>query len=162
VQEIYDKRTIHRLVGVSPQNGLSKIDISSKFVPEARPARNTRAAEVVESAWGEADMEPETDEEVQPKRKEEYDDGGRYAIGAPSRKRRKTGGRSDHHVATVFVTDDDGETFGRRSEDSLDEEEREYDLQLDEGFASRPSLGQDRRRSYWLSKGGTSNGIDSS
>lgn len=156
---MYDNRTLHRLVGVSPQNGLSKVDMSSKFVPatqSTRSARDTLATESVDSAWGEADMDPETDDDVQQKQKEEYDDGGRYAIGPPSRKRRKTGGRSDRHVATVFITDEEDEAFAQESEDSLDEEEREYDWRLDESSASRPNVGQDRRRSYWLSKGGTS------
>ncbi|KAI0373072.1 hypothetical protein BV20DRAFT_1014460 [Pilatotrama ljubarskyi] len=159
VQEVYDRQILHRMLGITPQASLTSMG-------EANGTSRAAEEASVKSAWGEADMEPESDDEA---------DGpadvveSRYEIDSrrqPPKKRRRTGTRADEDVTvhTVYTTDDedpydDMYSFARQSreDDGISEEEREYDLSaLDEearGSRAGPAdAATASRRSYWLSK----------
>lgn len=192
VQEVYDKRTLHHLVGVNPKeisvpkppardssNGKASMNHNGK--PSS--ASNSRAAESVQSAWEEADTKLDSDQGQAASARvnsikrgmETEEEEGRYGIGRgrlPLKKRRKTGGREDAH--TVFTTDDDEEEVDEfiagfamsEGVDSIDEE-GEYDEILKPGPDRNNITGSrvEERRSYWLSKGigvGSPGGSDSS
>ncbi|OJT08695.1 Poly(A) RNA polymerase cid14 [Trametes pubescens] len=135
VQEVYDRQILHRMLGITPKTLAPKVEVggASRAAGEAS----------VKSAWGEADMEPETeDEEGRPEDAVE----SRYEIDSkrqPPKKRRRTGARADKDVAaeTVYTTDDedpydDMYSFAQQAkvDDGISEEEREYALAaLDKG-----------------------------
>ncbi|KAH9852744.1 hypothetical protein C2E23DRAFT_756340 [Lenzites betulinus] len=160
VQEVYDRQVLHRMLGITP-----KVTTPAPTAPgEPRGASSRRAAEEasVRSAWGEADMDPETDEEEgAPADVVE----SRYEIDSrrqPPKKRRRTGARADKDVTvhTVYTTDDDDpydDAYASKREsrvdDGISEEEREYDLAaLDEKGRGAGDAATASRRSYWLSK----------
>lgn len=159
VQEVYDRQILHRMLGITPKTLAPKVEVggASRAAGEAS----------VKSAWGEADMEPETeDEEGRPEDAVE----SRYEIDSkrqPPKKRRRTGARADKDVTaeTVYTTDDedpydDMYSFAQQAkvDDGISEEEREYDLAaLDKGRGRGSGSGSSdaaaaSRRSYWLSK----------
>ncbi|EIW60204.1 uncharacterized protein TRAVEDRAFT_164816 [Trametes versicolor FP-101664 SS1] len=160
VQEVYDRQILHRMLGITPKTLAPKVEVggASRAAGEAS----------VKSAWGEADMEPETeDEEGRPEDAVE----SRYEIDSkrqPPKKRRRTGARADRDVTaeTVYTTDDedpydDMYSFAQQAkvDDGISEEEREYDLAaLDKGRGRGSGSGSSdaaaaaSRRSYWLSK----------
>ncbi|KAH6902452.1 hypothetical protein BKA70DRAFT_1306935 [Coprinopsis sp. MPI-PUGE-AT-0042] len=196
VQELYDQRTLHKLVGVQPtSHGFSSLSDSRRNQPRdsggrSRPppppppppppkAQPPKRELQIQGAAKRAAPSQEVDElsEEDGYREagsrlglngygedddDEDDAGGRYAIGQPPRKRVRTGNAAqDNH--TVFVTDDDEED-GRNSGSEEDEDESRYRHRRDPGrekerLSRDPSREQeeqernDKRRSYWLSKG---------
>lgn len=181
MQEVYDNRTLHRLLGVEPRKRISDPKFASQsesrrsinFQAESSTASNGRSkvssysAQAVEEVFEEADMELSSDSEkhtppssrAKEKRREPSEEEGRYGIGSRDqrpKKRRKVGTRADAH--TVFMTDEEDDEDGVIAHTITDEES---DLEHDEyasdggveGEQGTKTAEQDRRRSYWLSKG---------
>lgn len=155
IQEVYDRRTLHNLLDIKPKPTV--ISGAGGETNERGEEASSSGVNNAYSAWEEsghtkeADMVLESDEERHTRDLEEdAEEGDRYDIGRyqPLKKRRKTGGREDAH--TVFTTDDD-EWEG--SQDSLDEEEEGAYANKVESPKRKSDLPNDKRRSYWLSKG---------
>ena len=181
VQEVYDQRVLHKLLGVDPRPVVVTMTMDAK--PAARDHKETgtsnrngsievrTVAKAVWSVSSGSDTESQRgddDENVVylgSKRKDQEDgeieeDSGRYDIGrkgaakAPPTKRQKTGPRKG--VSVYFV---DGDSDGASDEDENSvvlDEEAEYDLEEPSGTSEKPasqSNDRDKRRSYWLSKG---------
>ena len=132
------------------------------FQPESSRdghAKSELSAQVVDDIFEEADMEMDSDiEELEkPERRDHVEEeGGRYGIsvrrGQPPSKRRRMGTAQDTH--TVFTTDDEEEE-GLIVSTITDEGESldEYEANDLEDARDSKAAQQDRRRSYWLSKG---------
>ncbi|KAJ6622921.1 hypothetical protein B0H10DRAFT_2162680 [Mycena sp. CBHHK59/15] len=174
VKEVYDKQTLHRLVGVAPNAHLSNgmkpngkasrsrtpvvVDGAADAKVNGKPRSSAQAS--VQSAWAEADMGLSDD--AGPQRRSDEQE-GRYAIGLPPpKKRRKTGKYSaDTHVVTFTADSDASESDSNAGEGepkSKKEKEKEdaSPLQI-KGMgrrtSSNSSLSSNTRRDYWLSKG---------
>ena len=108
VQELYDQRVLHSIVGVKPLPTVVESDKKTSQSPSSK-------RQAVDDAW----------EEMRRKREYAYDEslsswqhhrgandgeeGGRYDIGRhPPKKRRKTGRAINNHPV-IFVDDDDEE-----------------------------------------------------
>ncbi|KAF7440289.1 hypothetical protein PC9H_000633 [Pleurotus ostreatus] len=163
VEEEYNSRALHDLLGVKPRpvvvDAVVEEPKPSKTKPStAKPAsgRRTKESQSVASAWGDDDDEivilgassGQSPSKAEAIVDDEESDGGRYGIGQPPHKRRKTGMDRDNH--TVYVVDDE-------EEDSLAEEEAHYisdSSSAQEVVSKKPvSKGdKDRNRSFWLSK----------
>ncbi|KAJ7087544.1 hypothetical protein B0H15DRAFT_922935 [Mycena belliarum] len=160
VKEVYDKETLHRLVGV-PRKANGK------------PQSSARARAGVQDAWAEADMVL-SDDGNDATRSPEQD--GRYGIGlSPPKKRRKTGKYPvDEHIVTFTADSEDSEDSEEgalkpaRSKERLGGvKAKDKSAQGDEalrikGMGSRSSSGSSldpaAKRDYWLSK---ANGLGS-
>ena len=157
------------MVGVTPQ-----------FSLPARPDANSGASRFpesrsVKSAWGEADMELESDDEARRANKdgedEEEEETGRYGMERrkePPKKRQRTDAQTrGATLEAVYTTDEDDEAQSpivrpvihlhqdHSDGDGVSEEEAAYDVSnLDtvnqERGGGRPEAAN--RRSYWLSK----------
>ncbi|THU80627.1 hypothetical protein K435DRAFT_831962 [Dendrothele bispora CBS 962.96] len=188
IREVYDKRTLHRLLGIRPRPVV--VDATPSFNSKGGNTVNGHAkptkVDGISRVWTVTadDDDSDTNPDSSPVHKgssrsvtasrsrrqvsDDDEDEGRYAIGKePPVKRRKTGGRGDHEIVggpVSFTTDDDSDTGDDTGSDadSLMEEEREYDLdsdfEHDDGKvkgdnSEKPQSRDDRKRSYWLSKG---------
>jgi len=144
VQELYDKRVLHNLLGLKPSPTVVNGDDSGVTlgIPTSSASQAVRSTQ---SAWHQAEVGVRSDDEHRPSRRRhvsEDEDEGRYDINRrqPPQKRRKMGRPQDSH--TIFTTDDEHDSI----RDSLDEEEAHYEVDLkDVGMA-------EKRRSFWLSK----------
>ncbi|KAG6829240.1 hypothetical protein H0H87_012200 [Tephrocybe sp. NHM501043] len=157
VQELYDKRILHNLLGVKPQLPITSANGTAPKSNGPKPPSShsqTAAASSIKSAWQEADREPDSPR----KRRHDLDDDeeqGRYTIGRqqPPSKRQKTGSRKDAHV--TFMTDEDES----QSEDEKEDLQYGSEIEIIERPTSTRSTSSkdiekaDNRRSYWLSKG---------
>lgn len=149
MQELYDKRVLHRILGVEPRNSI---------VHHAEVRRRTptspRHSRVVESAWTNKQLKDETDYEDDHHRRNpnSYDqEGGRYDIGRSSSKKRRRAQRSDDHPV-YFVAD--GDSRGDLSEGEVEGDEEAGEVHEDDGRGSRENGGISRhtRRKFWLGK----------
>ncbi|KAF8646922.1 hypothetical protein AX16_007014 [Volvariella volvacea WC 439] len=148
VQELYDMRTLHNLLGVKP---VAEVVVAANDGPSPKETRpHTQAAQdVVQTAWQEA--EGEADARHDRRGEESSDEEGRYDIGRqPARKRQNVG---DKPAPTVFTTDDEEE-----SDDGLVLNVIDGASEEEAGYASGDGLSSRRnkeaeRRDYWLSKG---------
>ncbi|KAH9484478.1 Poly(A) RNA polymerase cid14 [Psilocybe cubensis] len=165
VQELYDRRVLHNILGVKPQPIV--IQDSDDEVDDER-RKDSKTSHVIESVWENGDRQSDSDNDDAHLRRNGHtgdDDGGRYAIGRqPPKKRRRTGREEDSH--TVYLEDDDEDeeelSFGggrRGDANKVDElEDGEYSSNgSDEEdrpgrFQKRDDPKRDARRSYWLSK----------
>jgi len=145
VQEVYDKRTLHNLLGIKPR---------PVVVSHATNEVDSHSAGTVSRVWN----APEDDDEdhfVPDSRSRRHasdddDEGGRYAIGKqPPNKRRKID--ADGPVVSFTTDESEAEDETNSDADSLMEEEGEYDLDFGE-FKIKGSASVEKR-SYWLSKG---------
>ncbi|EIW84734.1 hypothetical protein CONPUDRAFT_47123 [Coniophora puteana RWD-64-598 SS2] len=174
LQEVYDDRALHELLGVSPKPSVS-MDTTASRNNKRQGESSRRGAASVEEAWGEAEIDfvgedavegiedgaGEDDEDGEDD-DDDDDDEGRYGI-----QKRKS---RPHQPDIVFISDEDDHTSG------LSAEEAEYargapdldsgsDSDSDGGRSSvkgRESAKVERasaRRSYWLAKG-VPNGYD--
>lgn len=149
MQELYDKRILHNLLGIKPR----AIDHVVVIGPRKPPSSTAReASNSVISAWHEAEMDPEDDHQKR-RRDHEFpddDEEGRYSINwkQPPKKRQKVGGGRDRH--TVFTTDDEEDGLTT----VLDSEAEDAHYASDIGSPRQRDLEKmEQRRSYWLSKG---------
>lgn len=157
MQELYDKRTLHNLLGIKPQpvavESVTKMTRESSGRKE-RPSSTLREANSVRSAWEEAEMHPDDDDDhYHHKRRREYQDEeeGRYDISwkRPPRKRRRA--RRPEDAPTVYISDDEEDSTRAYS---LDSEMEEVHYVSDEDDVQPEKLQKVvQRRSYWLSKG---------
>ncbi|KAH9043330.1 hypothetical protein EDB85DRAFT_2218083 [Lactarius pseudohatsudake] len=171
VQEVYDKRVLHRLVGVPPRATVAQ------HVPRlngtARP--NGSGASAVQSAWEPTDRSRESDgggvgqkpdSAAKGQTREIIDvdadvEENRYGI--PPRKRQKTGQRSETPIE--FTTDSDEEASedeivvlecdSTREEDG-DGVEMGTEGGTESGRGGRVKI--NRKRAFWASKSGTVTG----
>lgn len=169
VQEVYDQRTMHRLLGVEPVvPTVASVPSSDKH---GGAKRSREGAESVKSAWEEADMDLGPDHEKRPDHEEE----SRYDIETrqPPKKRRRKGTKIDTHIYISDDEDDERDEDGEdaavvvhTAADSGDErgvvatlselEEEAYDTggSDEEGAAPESKAEKKQRtRSFWLSKG---------
>ena len=154
MQELYDQRVLHSIVGVKPLPTVVK-HVESDDKTSQSPSSKRQA---VEDAWEEMrrDREYAHDESSSSRQHHrvanDSEEGGRYDIGRqPPKKRQKTGRAIDNHPV-IFVDDDDEEERHKYHDD--DSEDGEYDHRHESDYKSYPENPRnDRRRSYWLSKG---------
>jgi hypothetical protein len=152
VQELYDKRTLHNLLGLKPSPITVNGDDGKMNGNASRRPSPPRPVKIAQSTRHETPVE--SDEDYLPTRRRQDQNEGRYDIGRRPRKFRKIERPQDSH--TVFTTDDDDEYYERssvriESADSFDEEEAHY--AVDKVDLRNPARGRaEKRRSYWLSK----------
>lgn len=117
MQELYDSRTLHRIVGVpakahhtTPSNGTSTNGTDKPAKHKSKSSKHkskSKESKSVSSAWEEADMELASDDD-HPRQRDDgevEEEEGRYGIEKRHRtssRRRKTGAST-----VMFITDDD-------------------------------------------------------
>jgi len=154
VQELYDKRVLHRLLGTGSR--ISTAVVHHTEVRERQPSGCTspQNSRVVESAWTNGQLNDRSDHEDDYHRRHSNSheqDGGRYDIGRPtSKKRRKTQRSEDNPV--YFVVDRDRK--GDLSEGEIGDDATTKVYYEDDGHGSRQANGLSRhtRRKFWLGK----------
>ncbi|KAG1756907.1 uncharacterized protein EDB91DRAFT_1095130 [Suillus paluster] len=144
LQEVYDQRSLHKLLGTSPMPHV----VVASVLDTATHGRPSTAVASTESWDRSVDMTLETDEESLPQEpsgsRQDNDELGKYHI-----EKRRT---LQKHRASQ--SDQQPEVFTADEEDSVDEEEAVYEMGLDDGFSGDETRSRmSRRRSYWLSKG---------
>jgi non-canonical poly(A) RNA polymerase PAPD5/7 len=165
VQEVYDKKVLHRLVGISPK---------ATVVQEAPQLNGVVRSNgsIVQSAWEPTERPQETDDEGRARKSalstkarprevidvDANDDESRYDI--THKRRRKMNEIID--AKTVFTTDEEseGDAVIEVSEDggSLAEEEAKYGYVEEMGIEEEKKGGQvkiNRKRAFWAAKSGT-------
>ncbi|KAI0320708.1 hypothetical protein OF83DRAFT_1052529 [Amylostereum chailletii] len=173
--EVFDKRTLHRILGVEPKPSVV-IDLTND-TPRVNESRKNGASSV-KAAWQAADRSDDEPPSRKPPSSQKTprevinvdadEEESRYGI--PPKKRRRLGTTADTH--TVFTTDDEedleeGELVVHGltdrdddSDDSLAREELEYDVFTDDtepeqapsSFKGNRST-KDRKRAFWAAKG---------
>ncbi|KAF8838345.1 hypothetical protein BDN67DRAFT_933948 [Paxillus ammoniavirescens] len=141
LQEVYDKGSLHQLLGVSPKASVVTANASNKHQTKGD---SLVGASSVQEAWDEADRALESDDDHRNGVTEQKDpeDTSRYHI---QETQRHSNGASRFSALATYTTDEDEEE--ELSEDEL--EHQAYDIESDDDDRkSRMS----RRRSYWLSK----------
>jgi len=141
VQEVYDKKVLHQLVGVQPKATVTQDEPQLSDIVHSKGG----GASVVQSVWEPAERSQETDDEGHARRtvlpreviEVDGDEESRYEI--TRRKRRRTKEVID--AETIFTAD----------EGSEEDEERERGGQL--------PVRINRRREFWASKAGTGAGL---
>jgi non-canonical poly(A) RNA polymerase PAPD5/7 len=163
VQEVYDKKVLHRLVGVPPKASVVQ------DVPQHNGAVRSNGG-IIQSAWEPIERSQETDDDGHARKPESSttarsrevidvdanDEESRYEI--PRKKRR----RIEQVIADIVFTTDEGSEGDEvivieSSEEggSLAEEEAEYGMgEMKEGGQVRIN----RKRAFWAAKAGTSAG----
>lgn len=164
MQEVYDKKVLHRLVGVPPRATVVQ------DIPQLNGVGRSNGS-IVKSAWEPTERSQETDDEGHArkpglptkKRSREVidvdadDDESRYGI--PRKRGRKNNEVID--AKAVFTTDEESEgdeviEVGSSEEGgSLAEEEGEYVFVEDEEKKSG-QVKINRKRAFWAAKAGTS------
>lgn len=155
LEEVYEKRVLHKLLRVAPQPSVIIAD-----VPTDHNAKGKSRPDSVQEDWG-GEMELESDDEVGHEAAEEgnSDESGRYDIQERRRTRSgRTNGTDQLDLLATYTTD----------EDDLSEDEREDQAYDSVGSDDDVRKGRkERRRSYWLSKcvgpgdGDSESGVDS-
>ncbi|PCH37934.1 hypothetical protein WOLCODRAFT_148891 [Wolfiporia cocos MD-104 SS10] len=148
VQEVYNRKVLHQMLGITPQTGLS-----AKAPPSSEPKGKGRInKERVKSAWEdtETDMklgsEARNDKNAAVRVREE----DRYQLEKrlqPPRKRRRLDRESDGHA--VFTTDDEDRESREYEAYGVDPESEEDGRSS--AFKPRGSRRRDKQ-DYWLSK----------
>lgn len=155
---MYDSGVLHRILGIDPNIPVT-VDMKHSSGSSKKPSSSVsyaQAAQSVKSAWEEAEMVMDSDDE-EIKNNEEEESRYRAAdarSGQPPTKRRKTGKDKDIH--TVYTTDDeeDEDPVGGNKGDKTAEEEAEYAVLSASDDDDKP--GKPKKsdvRSFWLSKG---------
>jgi len=148
VQELYDKRTLHRILCVKPRATVIHVaDDTRRQSPRGQesPSSSIKNSGIVESAWNVSSCDEAEYGSVYNKRRRRYssgreDEGGRYDIGRRSHKRFKK-----EDPGAVYVAYDD--------EDEPEEGEYARPIELDNHHTARQAKGNtDKKRSYWLAK----------
>lgn len=148
MQELYDKRTLHRILCVKPRATVIHVaDDTRRQSPRGQesPSSSIKNSGIVESAWNVSSCDEAEYGSVYNKRRRRYssgreDEGGRYDIGRRSHKRFKK-----EDPGAVYVAYDD--------EDEPEEGEYARPIELDNHHTARQAKGNtDKKRSYWLAK----------
>jgi len=152
VQELHDKRTLHRILGVEPRNtGVHHAEVREHQPSGHKPGTSSQDTRGVESAWTKGRLQDESDYDDDHHRRHlnSHDqDGGRYDIGRHSSKKRRRVQRSDHD-GVYFVADADSR--GDLSEGELEEIEDDGEVHEKHGRVSRQT-DRHKRRDFWLGK----------
>ncbi|KAG2357091.1 hypothetical protein BDR07DRAFT_1298717 [Suillus spraguei] len=154
IQEVYDQRSLHKLLGTSPKPCIVVADVLETAAQDKSSMTASRTTRTQERS---VDTMLETDDESPPREpsssRQDNDELGKYHIEKRRAVQRHEASQSDEEPE--FTADED---------DSLDEEEVSYKMGLNDGaFGDKMQSRMSRRRSYWLSKGiGVNNGDDSS
>lgn len=171
MQELYDRRVLHNIVGVKPlqhndhsgNEGDSEKERTANGEANKNSSSKSKAARDVERIWDDPDRHSDV-EDYSPvsrdsrshRRSGRDDDEGRYAIGRqPPQKRRKTGRSQDAHTV-YFVDDEEEDELRYDDDDGVVAEVMEYMSDEESDRAAPSSRAEDpkkgARRSYWLSK----------
>ncbi|KAF8630769.1 hypothetical protein AX15_002738 [Amanita polypyramis BW_CC] len=141
VQEVYDRKVLHNLVGIAPK------PIVNGNLPTRRSGPNV-AQDAVHSAW--KANEEDVDHSPRPAAVPDEEEEGRYHIGRhPPHKRRKLGRRADTH--TVFIADDDGDDSSYGAHSEIEDHHGGHHGSR-RGRPERTEKAE-RLRLYWLAKG---------
>lgn len=149
VQELYDKRVLHRLLCVKPKaTEIYDMDEARRPKPRAQESASSgkKNSDVVESAWNITSRNEA--EYGHKKRRRRYssgleDEGGRYDIGRQSLQKRSRKG-----AGTVYVAyDDEGS-----DQDKLEEGEYSRKSEVNSHVVQQARENTDRKRLYWLAK----------
>jgi hypothetical protein len=144
VQEVYDKKVIHRLVGVQPETTVRKDD---RQLSGMEHSKGGGGASIVQSVWEPAERCEDTEEEGHARKRRSSrtvlsrevidvdadEEESRYEI--TGRKGRKTGDVIDAEM--VFTTDEGSEDEGGTSK------------------GGQVPVKINRKREFWASKAGT-------
>ena len=159
MQEIYDQRVLHSILGVQALPAVVK-HVQTDEKNGYKPSSPSSKRKVVEDAWEETRQSRDYayEESSRPRRVADEED-GRYHIGRyppPPKKRRKTGRRKIDDHPVIFVDDDDEVEERSRGYDN-GAGGGEYESYEGDGVDRYPSYYEkprnDKARSYWLSKG---------
>lgn len=170
IQEIYDDKVLHRLLGVEPRKTVEVIESHRTVKVHSEPNGSVKvtstSTRIVEEIF-EKDMQMNSDMEedsaplrVNGSRAEQSDEeGGRYGIASreqPQSKRQKTGKEQDMH--NVYTTDDDEDedlrlTVNTVSDGQTSIEDGEYASGDSKEVPESNSAQRDKKRAYWLAKG---------
>ena len=159
MQEVYDKKVLHRLVGVPPKTTVVQDDPQLSGIVHSKGG----GASTVQSAWEPAERSPETDDEGHTRKRgsstttisrEVIDvdaDESRYKI--MRKKRRKM--NEVIGAETVFTTDEgsEGEVIVVESSEEGGSDGEE------EGEVKTGRVKINRKRAFWASKAGTVAGL---
>ena len=165
VQELYDQRILHSILGVQPLPTVVKhVEFDKKSINSPSSKR-----QAVDDAWEErrrnreyAYDESSSSRQHHHRVANDVDEGGRYDIGRhPPKKRRKTGRAIDDNHPVIFVDDDDEEErleydddeYYYSAEDDKYDDDRHHKRDFEDHKSYPENPRNDRRRSYWLSKG---------
>lgn len=151
MQELYDKRVLHRIMGVEPRD--SMIEARERQPSGYQLGTSHQTSRLMESAWTNGQLNDETDYEDDHQRRHHSStvdqDGGRYDIGRHTKKRRKTQRPDDHPV--YFVAD--GDSRGDLSEGEVEEYgDADGDVHEDRGSRDANGISRHTRRKFWLGK----------
>jgi non-canonical poly(A) RNA polymerase PAPD5/7 len=144
VQEVYDKKVIHRLVGVQPKATVMQDDRQLSGIVHSKGG----GASIVQSVWEPAERREDTEEEGHARKRrssttvlsrevidvDAYEEESRYEITA--RKGRRT--REVIDGDTIFTTDEESE-----DEEGVKRKDGQVPVKID------------RKREFWASKAGT-------
>ena len=162
VQDVYDKRTLHHLLGLHPGSDLSP-NVDDR---RGRVIKRERSSQLKSKAI--ESFQPLSDDAVEPiyssSNHRNEDEQGRYGIEQRRfKKLRKLRGQDDVH--TVFTndaeeTDEELVSFGGDDAGDSDNDDQEYDLIVEDlrgrkaaDRSPRTARKIEGKRSYWLSKG---------
>ncbi|KAF5358558.1 hypothetical protein D9756_001196 [Leucocoprinus leucothites] len=162
VQEVYDKRVLHNILGVTPRAQVIIQDQPPEAELEQSHKKRPRSpgsspSKTKYSVWKDlegrdASTTHET-RELSHRNNHDPEESGKYDIGKqPPRKRRRKGKEEDKH--TVFIADDDDDGSGVDGESTDEAEAREYEVNGEKPQAgkSRSRADIDQKRNYWLLK----------
>jgi hypothetical protein len=147
VQELYDKRVLHRILCVKPKGTVTHVaDDARRQRPRPQESPSSiKNSGIVESAWNVSSCDEAEYGSDYNKRRRRYssgreDEGGRYDIGRRSHKRSKK-----EDPGAVYVAYDD--------EDEVEQGEYARPSELDNDHTARQAKGNtDKKRLYWLAK----------
>ncbi len=149
MQELYDKRALHRILCVKPKATVIHVaDEARRQRPRAHesPSSSIKNSGIVESVWNVSSCDEAEYGSDYNKRRRRYssgreDEGGRYDIGRRSLHKRS----KKEDPGAVYVAYDD--------EDELEEGEYALTSELDNDHTARQAKGNtDKKRLYWLAK----------
>lgn len=144
MQEVYDKKVLHRLVGVPPRA------TAVQDVPKLNGVGRSNGS-IVQSAWEPTERSQETDDEGHARKPtktrsrevidvDAEDDESRYGI--PRKRRRKTNEVID--AKAIFTTDEESEGDDVIEVESSEEEKKGGQVKIN------------RKRAFWAAKAGRS------
>lgn len=143
IQEVYDQRLLHKLLGTSPKPRIVVADI---LETAAQGKSSMIASSSTRTRERSVDMVLESDDESLPQEpsgsRQDNDELGKYHIEKRRTVQRNEASQSDEQPE--FTADED---------DSVDEEEVHYNMGLDNGASGDKMRSMtSKRRSFWLSK----------
>ncbi|KAI9446546.1 hypothetical protein H4582DRAFT_1906504 [Lactarius indigo] len=169
VQEVYDKRVLHRLVGVPPRTTV----VQDVLRPNGTAQSNGNGASAIQSAWEPMNRSRESDGDGVGRKPDSAAKGQAREIidvdadveesryGIPPRKRQKMGQRSETPIE--FTTDSDEEASDEEvvvleCNETRDESGDGVEMGTEGGTERGGRVKINRKRAFWASKSGTVTG----